>query len=118
MNSYPVTIAGDTVHLAWTQDIARRYPFRASKIGGAPTGRAMSNPKTAVAAVTSFLWLLLPPETHAQYPTPEDLFVAIDHENDHGAIYSALVGIIGDMVPSDEKKSTLTTSHSLESNAD
>ena len=112
MKSYPVTIEGQTVELAWTQDIARRYQFRSSKIGGPPTARAMSNPKTAVAAVTAFLWLLLPPDVHSLYQSPEDLFLAIDHENDHAGLHAALVGVIGDMVPDVEKKSTLTKSQS------
>jgi len=116
--SYPVTIGGESVNLAWTQDIARRYPFRASKIGGAPSARAMTNPKTAVAAVTAFLWLILPPETHALYPTPEDLFLAIDHESDHLELHAALAGVISDMAPDAEKKSTSGKSPSPESNAD
>lgn len=116
--SHEVTIGGETVRLAWTQDIARRYPFRCSKIGGAPTARSMSNPRTATAAVTSFLWLLLPPDLHAVYPTPEELFLAIDHEADAEAIHAALVGIISDMAPDAEKKSTSPTSPSPGSNSD
>lgn len=104
--TYPVKIGGETVEIGWTQDVAKRYLFRASKIGGAPASRDFSNPKKAASAVTCFLWLVLPPAVHERYPTPEELFVAIDHETEFAAVGAALAGVMSDMAPDDEKKST------------
>lgn len=116
--SYPVTIGGKAVTLAWTQDIARRFTYRASKIGGAPKTRELSNVKTAAAAVTNLLWLVLPPDVAASYPTPEDLFVAIDHDTEWPAIHTALDAVNADAQSDDEKKSSSQNSPSQESNSD
>lgn len=116
--SHPVTIGGRTVSLAWTQEIARRFTYRASSIGGAPGKRELTNAKTATAAVTKLLWLVLPPEVAASYPTPEDLFLALDHETAGEGIHKALVGIMADMHADDEKKSTSPSSPSPGSNSD
>lgn len=113
--SYPVKIGGESVEIGWTQDVAKRYDFRASKIGGAPASRDFTNPKKAAWAVTSFLWLILPPAAHNLYASPEDLFVAIDHETEFAAIGAALAGIMSDMAPDAEKKSTGKKSHSPKS---
>lgn len=115
---YPVVIGGEVVELEWKQDIARRYVFRASKIGGGPTSAEFSNPKKAAAAVASFLWLVLPPAVHARYATPEDLFVDIDHASQGQAIRDALVGIFADMAPDAEKKSTGKKTPLRKSNSD
>lgn len=104
--THPVKIGGEAVEIGWTQDVAKRYLFRSSKIGGAPSSEDFTNPKKAAAAVTSFLWLVLPPAVHDRYPTPEDLFVAIDHETEFAAVGAALAGIMSDMNPGAEKKST------------
>ncbi len=112
---FPVTIGEREVVLDWTQDVAKRLAFRSSRIGGAPAMRALTTPKTAVYAVTTWLWLLLPPAVHDQYATPEDLFVAIDHEEDGPAIHAALVAVFSEMGASDEKKSTLPKSPSPKS---
>jgi len=106
MTSYEATIAGEKVILAWDQRTARAYGYRASKIGGAPSLTDLANPKRAAAAVTDLLWLILPPETAAKYRTPEELFLAIDHEAEAAAIHTALVSIIGDITATPEKKST------------
>ena len=116
--THPVTIGGREIALAWTQDIASRFPFRASKIGGCPSFADFANPKKAAAAITSFLWLMLPPDIHALYSSPEELFIAIDHENEAKAIHSALIAVIGDMSPTDEKKSTSKKPPSPESKSD
>jgi hypothetical protein len=104
---HPITIGGRQVDLEWTQDIASRMPFRASRIGGSPSMADFANPKKAAAAVTSFLWLVLPPAVHQLFSNPEELFVAIDHKTEAAAIHSALVAIVGEMEPDAEKKSTL-----------
>lgn len=103
-----VIIGGEEVALAWDQQTARAYPYRASKIGGAPSPRDLANPKRATAAITDLLWLLLPPAAAAKYRTPEELFSAIDHESHAPAIHAAVVSIIGQMVTSDEKKMSST----------
>ena len=104
---HTVKIGGREIGLAWNQSVASRFQFRASKIGGSPSISDFTNPKKAAAAVTSFLWLILPPDALALYPSPEDLFVAIDHKTEAESIHSALVSVIADMTPDDEKKSTL-----------
>jgi hypothetical protein len=113
-------IGGKEVELAWTQDIANRFPFRCSKIGVDPSQlfKEFSMPRKAAAAFTSFLWLILPPNAHGLYQSPEDLFVAIDHESEAASIHAAVLGVIADMSPDAEKKSTLNKSHSPESNSD
>jgi hypothetical protein len=111
-----VTIGGRDVALEWNQDIASRFPFRASKIGGCPSMADFVNPRKSAAAVTSLLWLVLPPSVHALFSTPEDLFIAIDHEKEAESLHSALLSIIADMNPSAEKKSSLKKSRSPKSN--
>lgn len=97
-------IGGREFAIEWTQELARRYPFRASKIGGAPAIRDFTNPKKAAAAVTTFLWLLLPAAAHELFPSPEELYVGIDHETEAEAIHEAVFGVIRDMQPAAEKK--------------
>ena len=113
---YKIKVGGEEIGIAWDQQTARSFAYRAAKIGGAPSFCDLRNPKRAVAAVTDLLWLLLPSETAAKYRTPEELFVAIDHEKDALSIHSALVGVIGDMDTDTEKKSTSKKSPSQKSN--
>jgi hypothetical protein len=113
---HKINIGGEEIGIAWNQQTARSFAYRASKIGGPPSLRDLTNPKRAVAAVTDLLWLLLPPETSAKYRTPEDLFLAIDHDNDAVSIHAALVQVISDMSEVDvEKKSNLKKSPSRKS---
>ena len=106
MQPIPITIGGETVHLAWTQDVARRLAFRASKIGGGPSFADFRNRKKAAAAITSFLWLILPADVHARFTTPEELFLAIDHETEATAIHTAIMAVIGSMKLADDEKKT------------
>lgn len=106
-----VTIGGEAVSLAWTQEIARRYAFRCSQIGGGPRLADFSHAKKAAAAVTSFLWLILPGPVHARYPSPEELFVALE-ETDPAEIHAAVMAVLADMNPPAEKKSTSQSSPS------
>lgn len=115
---YPVKIGGREVDLEWNQDIASRFPFRASKIGGSPSIADFRNPKKSVAAVCSLLWLVLPPNIHILFTTPEDLFIAIDQAKESEAISNALIAIVAEMTPSAEKKSSLKKSPLQESNSD
>jgi hypothetical protein len=115
---YPVTIGGEEITLAWDQQTARAYPYRAGRIGGAPSLRDLANPKRAIAAVTDLLWLFLPPAASAKYPTPEELFLAIDHEANAPGIHAAIVGIVGEMTTTPEKKRSLPSSPLPESNLD
>jgi len=77
----PITIGGQTVTLTWTQEVARRFAFRASKIGGGPSFEDFLHKTKAASAVTTFLWLILPPAVHSRYATPEDLFLATAEED-------------------------------------
>ena len=111
---HKIKIGGEEIGIAWDQQTARSFAYRASKIGGVPSLKDLANPKRAVAAVTDLLWLLLPPETAAKYRTPEDLFGMIDHEAEATNIHAALVAVIGDMGSDVEKKSTSKNSRSPE----
>ena len=104
--SHPINIGGESFEIAWDQQTARSYAYRASKIGGAPSMRDLANPKRAAAAVTDLLWLLLPPTAAAKYRSPEELFVALDHESEAESIHSALLAVMEEMVSTDEKKSS------------
>ena len=112
------TIAGRAVELAWTQETAKRFAYRMGEIGGEPTGKQLTNPKTVTTAIFKALWGLLPPVEFARYPDPESLFVAVDHDKEGEAIFAAINGVYLDRFPSEEKKSTLTKSLSPESNSD
>lgn len=103
---HKINIGGEEIGIAWDQQTARSFAYRAAKIGGAPSLRDLANPKRAVAAVTDLLWLLLPSETAAKYRTPEDLFGSINHETEAEKIHAALVAVIADMGSDAEKKST------------
>jgi hypothetical protein len=61
---------------------------------------------------------MLPTGEFQRHADPESLFVAVDHETEGAAIYQAIKGVYGDRFPDVEKKSTLTKSHSHESNSD
>jgi len=113
---YPITIGGQKTEIAWTQDAAKRYAFRASKLGLDPF-RLMSTPAKREFALICILWLVLPQSVHLQFATSEDLHVAINHDDDteKQGITTALSGIIGDMFPDAEKKSSGTKKHSRKS---
>lgn len=105
-----VTIAGQPVSIAWTQEVARRYGIRASKLGGAPKTADLSDRHRAAYAAAAFLWLFLPPMIHDQYRTPEDLYLALDHEQDAPAILTAILAVFGEMAVDAEKKTSSPTS--------
>jgi len=107
-----------SVEITWNRETALRYGFRASDIGGAPSIAKLRNPKTAAAAVTKLLWCCLPPSEIVTLATPEDLYTALDHEKHAAQIHAVVVGIVGDMFPSDEKKSTSKNLPSQESNSE
>lgn len=114
---HTVQIQGHAVPLEWTQAAARAFGFRASKIGADPRAlyRDIKNPLKAEYAVTAFLWMLLPDEEHRKYSLPDDLCPVIDP--DHAPeILRAVLGVIADMSPAAEKKSTLRKSPSPGSN--
>ena len=113
-----VKVAGRTVALAWNQETAKRFAFRVGEIGGEPTGRQFTNPRTVTTAFFKVLWALLPQAEFARYPDPESLFVAVDHENEGREIFAAINAIYEERFPSEEKKSTLTKSPSPESNSE
>jgi hypothetical protein len=114
---HEITIAGSKIEIAWTVETSKRYAFRMGEIGGEPTTKQLSNPRSVTTALFKVLWGLLPPREFEKYPDPESLFVAVDHEKEGEAIYAGIKGIFEERLPSEEKKSTLTTSPSLESNS-
>jgi hypothetical protein len=116
--NHACTIAGREVDLAWTQESAKRFAFRMGEIGGEPTGKQLSNPKTVTTALFKVLWGLLPSAEFARHSDPEALFVAVDHETEGPAIYQAIKAVYEDRFDDPEKKSTLTKSPSPESNSD
>lgn len=114
-----VKVGGKDVTLEWSKATERAFYFRASKAGVVPNSlyRDFKNPLKAEYAVTTFLWLFLPDVEYRKYALPDDLCEAID-ETDAKSVLGAVLGVIADMVPSDEKKSTSTKSPSPESNSD
>ena len=107
--SYPITIGGNPTAIAWNQDVAKRYSFRASRLGFDPF-TIVNKPAKREFALICILWLVLPQEVHLQFATAEDLHVAINHDDaaEVAAITTALVAVIGDIFPSAEKKSSGT----------
>jgi len=115
---HEIKIAGRTVTLAWTQETAKRFAYRMGEAGGEPTGKQLSNPKTVTTALFKVLWGLLPAAEFQRHPDPEALFVAVDHDAEGEAIFSALRDIYSERFPTEEKKSTSTTSPLPGSNSD
>jgi len=113
-----IKIAGRDVVISWNQEVAKRFNYRLSCIGGHPTKRDLTNPATASAAVCKLLWALLPSNEIGRYATPEDLFVAIDQDTESEGISQAILAVFAEMNPSVEKKSTSKKSRSPESNSD
>ena len=113
-----VIIGGRKVALAWTVETAKRFAYRMGEVGGEPTTRQLNNPRTVTTALFKVLWGLLPPAEFARHPDPEALFVAVDHATEAEAIFTAIRDIYAARFPTEEKKSTTTTSPSPESNSD
>ena len=113
---HDVTIAGRKVSLEWSQETAKRYAFRLGEVGGEPTGKQLSDPRTVTTALFKVLWGLLPPMEFARHATPEELFVSVDHDEEGEAIYGAIKAIFEERFVSPEKKSTSKKSPSRKSN--
>lgn len=116
---HAITIGGEPTEIGWTQEAAKRYAFRSSKLDVDPLA-IINKPRSRERGLISMLWLLLPPAFHSRFETPEELHVAINHgdENEVAGITAALVAVIGEMFPDAEKKSTSKNSPSPESNLD
>lgn len=112
-----IRIGGREVALEWTQETAKRYAYRMGELGGEPTGKQLTNPKTVTTALFKVLWALLPAGEFSRHPDPESLFVAVDHETEGEAIFAAIAAIYADRSPTTEKKSTSMRSPSPESNS-
>jgi hypothetical protein len=110
---FPLTIGGKATEIAWTQETAKRYTFRSSKLGVDPLS-SINNAKKRESSLITLLWLVLPQDAHLQFSTPEDLHVAINHDNEteKQLIASALAGVLEEMFPDAEKKITTKKSHS------
>ena len=112
--AHEVKIAGEVVRIAWDQATQRQFLFRMGEIGGEPSIAQLSNKKTVTTAIFKVLWGLIPKQLLAKYPDPESLFVAVDHENEAEAIFTAIMAVYSDSSPDTEKKSTLKKSPSPE----
>lgn len=113
-----ITIGGRPVKLAWTVESRKRFQYRLQTIGGHPPESAFRTARTAPAAFCKVLWALLPPAELATLATPEDVFVAMDHETEAETVFAAISDIYGDMEADAEKKTTSVKSPSQESNSD
>lgn len=113
MEKHEIKIAGESVSLAWDQETAKRYHFRMAEIGGEPTD--YSNPNTIATNLFKVLYGLLPVQTFKKYSDPEDLWVAVDHENEGEAIFKAINAVFLERFPDAEKKSNGRTKRSQES---
>lgn len=116
--SYLIKIAGRDVELAWTQETAKRFAYRMGEVGGEPTAKQFTNPRTVETALFKVLWGLLPAQVVSQYPDPESLYLAVDHETEAEAIFKAINGIYEDRFPSVTKKKSSKKSPSQESSLD
>ena len=116
---YALTIGGKPTAIAWSQEVAKRYNFRVSRLGFDPFS-VVGKPSKREFALVCILWLVLPQDVHLQFATAEDLHVAINHQDpaEVTAITAALVAIIEDMFPSAEKKSIGKKSPSRKSNSE
>ncbi len=112
------TIAGEEIELCWSNETQKRMRFRASQAGInlGTLHKDFLKPQKAAAAYSSFLWTILPQSCIREYPTPEDLYVAIQ-DSEALAIHAAIFGIFEDMDPNSEKKSTSKNSHLPKSNS-
>jgi hypothetical protein len=110
-----VKIAGREVELTWTQETAKRFAFRMGEIGGEPTAKQFTNPRTVQTALFKVLWALLPPSVASIYPDPESLFVDVDHDNEAEGIFGAINRIYEDRFPDAAKKKTTKKSPSPKS---
>lgn len=113
-----ITIGGRKVSLTWDVETEKRYAFRMGELGGEPTARQLSNPRTVTTALFKVLWGLLPPGEFQRHQDPESLFVSVDHETEAEAIFAAIKQIYEARFVSVEKKSTSMKSPSQESNSD
>lgn len=116
---HELVIAGKKVAIEWTNDASRNMRIRSSKIGAdiPKLWAGVSKENSAEYAVTAFIWMLLPSGTYSKYQSPEDLYSDLSVD-DAKSNFNALIGVIADMEPSDEKKSTLTNSHLQGSNSE
>lgn len=109
---HPINIAGRSIDIVWNQESAKRFAFRMGEIGGEPTSRQLSNVKTVTTALFKVLWALLPAAELVNYPDPEALFVAVNHDTEAEGIFATIAAIYQERFISPEKKSTSQTSPS------
>jgi len=109
------TIAGREVEFMWNQGAARRMDYRASKHGITWRPRDFFDNEKIVAAVMDAAWLLLPTDVFALYPSPEDMFAAMDHETEAQTLSEAVVECANQWIADAEKKSNSRNTHSPES---
>ena len=113
--SYLVKIAGREVELTWTQETSKRFAYRMGEVGGEPTSKQFTNPRTVATALFKVLWGLIPPSLLASYSDPEALYMAVDHETESEAIFAAINKIYEDRFPEVTKKKTSKKSPSQKS---
>lgn len=118
MAKNPVTIAGEEIDLQWTQRVARQYRFRASKAGIKDEILRLQSPTTVESALFEILWCIVPEEIVLKHPSPESLFMAVDHESEGAGIWQAVKTIIEDQIPDAQKKMSSESKPSPESNSE
>jgi len=103
--SHNVKIGGREVVISWNQETARIHKFRISELGTNPFND-LRDPIKAESAWVKILWSFLPESECIRHKTPERLYVAIDQESETEGIVKAITGVIADMNPTKEKKTT------------
>lgn len=109
-------IAGREISLVWDNATQRVFSARLSKIGetAASVGKSLGSSARGEYGIISILWAALPADDYRRYPTPEDMVADIDQADNAQAV-EAVFGLIKDMSPSSEKKSTSRKSPSQKS---
>lgn len=111
-------LAGAAVTIAWDNATQRTFATRLSKIGesSGSIGAALNSKARGDYAIVTLLWAVLPADVYRRYPTPEDMVADIAPEDNEAAV-AAVFGVIKEMTPTPEKKSTSKKSPSRGSNS-
>lgn len=109
---HEISIGDEKFVIGWTQGAARQYRFRASRLGLNDEVARLADPLTVEAALFEILWCLVPEAVAARFPTPESLYLAIDHEKDGAGIWKAVVSIVKSQTVKPAKKKRSKNSRS------
>jgi hypothetical protein len=111
---HSITIGGDPVILEWSKSSSRLMDLRLSGIGF--DWRKDTAGTRMASAMVKICWTLLSSDKFKEYESHEDMYSAMT-DDECANMLKVVSEIISEMAPSDEKKSTLTKSHSPESNS-